>query len=48
MDRFNKAMDKILSVSPEEIRRRLAAHKEQAEKNPHKRGPKPKTPKARP
>lgn len=42
MDRFNETMDKILSVSHEEIQRRLKAYKKQATQNPHKRGPKPK------
>ena len=42
MDRFNAAMDKILSVSHEEMQHRLAAYKEQADKNPRKRGPKRK------
>jgi hypothetical protein len=42
-DRFNDAMDKILSVSHEEMQRRLAAYKKQAAQNPNKRGPKPKT-----
>ena len=42
MDRFNATMDKILTVSHEEMQRRLAAYKEQSDKNPHKRGPKPK------
>jgi hypothetical protein len=43
MDRFNAAMDKILSVSHEEMQRRLDVHKkQQAALNPNKRGPKPK------
>lgn len=42
MDRFNDAMDKILSVSHEEMQRRLKAQKREADKNPNKRGPKPK------
>jgi hypothetical protein len=42
MDRFNAAMDKILSVSHEEMERRLQAYKKQAAQNPSKRGPKPK------
>jgi hypothetical protein len=42
IDRFNAAMDKILSVSHEEMERRLEAYKRQAAQNPHKRGPKPK------
>jgi len=42
MDRFNATMDKVLSVSYEELQRRIAAYKARAAKNPHKRGPKPK------
>lgn len=42
MDRFNSTMDKILSVSHEEMQRRLRAYKKQAALNPNKRGPKPK------
>lgn len=42
-DAFTKTMDKLLTVSPDELRRRLAAHKEQANKNPRKRGPKRKS-----
>lgn len=42
MDRFNATMDKILSVSHEEMQRRIGAYKKQAAKNPNKRGPKPK------
>lgn len=45
-ERFNKTMDKLLSVSHEEMQRRIALYKEQAAKNPRKRGPKPKAPKA--
>ena len=42
MDRFNNMMDKLLSVSHEEMQRRLKAYKREAAKNPHKRGPKPR------
>ena len=42
MDRFNALMDKVLSVSHEEMQRRLAAHKAESDKNPRKRGPKKK------
>jgi hypothetical protein len=42
MDRFNATMDKILSVSHEEMQRRLAAHKAEVDRNPKKRGPKPR------
>lgn len=41
-ERFNRTMDKLLSVSHEELKRRMDAYKEQAAKNPRKRGPKPK------
>jgi hypothetical protein len=40
--RFQSGMRKALSVSHEEIQRRIAAERERAAKNPHKRGPKPK------
>ena len=40
---FDRAMGKLLSVSHEEIQRRIAAHKEQVANNPRKRGPKPKS-----
>ena len=43
MDRFNALMDKVLSVSHEEMQRRLSAHKAESDKNPRKRGPKPKS-----
>lgn len=39
---FTSMVDRLLSVSRENIQERLAAHKEQADKNPRKRGPKPK------
>jgi hypothetical protein len=42
MDCFNAAMGKILSVSHEEMQRRVAAYKKQAELSPKERGPKPK------
>jgi len=48
MDRMNAAMGKILSVSHEEMQRRIAAEKERSAKNPHKRGPKPKRAKTNP
>jgi hypothetical protein len=41
-DAFTRTMNKLLTVSPEELKRRIAAHKEQSDKNPRKRGPKPK------
>lgn len=40
---MDRMMDKLLSVSKEELDRRMEAYKEQAAKNPHKRGPKPKS-----
>ena len=40
--RFRGGMQKVLSVSHDEIQRRIAAEREQTAKNPHKRGPKPK------
>jgi hypothetical protein len=43
MDRFNALTDRLLSVSHEEMQRRLAAYKKQAAQNPRKRGPKPRT-----
>jgi len=42
MDRFNATMDRLLTVSHEELTRRMNAYKKQAAQNPHKRGPKPK------
>jgi hypothetical protein len=40
--RFEEAMRRVLSVSHEEIQRRIAAEREQSALNPHKRGPKAK------
>jgi hypothetical protein len=40
---FTRSIDKILAVSHDELKRRMEAYKEQAAKNPRKRGPKPKT-----
>jgi hypothetical protein len=37
---FDRAMDRLLSVSHEELQRRMAAYKVEADKNPKKRGPK--------
>jgi hypothetical protein len=42
MDRFNATIDRLLSVSHEDLQRRMNAYKKQAAQNPHKRGPKPK------
>jgi hypothetical protein len=39
---FVKLTDKLLSVPRAELQNRIEAHKEQAAKNPNKRGPKPK------
>ncbi|MBV9761549.1 MAG: hypothetical protein JO340_13380 [Acidobacteriaceae bacterium] len=41
-EEFTRTMDKLLSVSHEEMQRRIAAYKREAAKNPNKRGPKPK------
>jgi hypothetical protein len=41
-DEFNRTIDKLLSVSHEEMQRRIAAYKKQAAKNPNRRGPKAK------
>jgi hypothetical protein len=41
-DAFTRTIDKILTVSHDELKRRMEAHKAQADKNPRKRGPKPK------
>jgi hypothetical protein len=44
---FTRSVDKILTVSHDELKRRMEAYKEQAAKNPRKRGPKPKSGKNR-
>jgi len=41
-DAFTRTIDKLLTVSHDELKRRMEAYKEQAAKNPRKRGPKPK------
>jgi hypothetical protein len=41
--RFRVATAAILAVPRSEIMKRIAAHREQAAKNPNRRGPKPKT-----
>ena len=41
-DAFTKAVDKLLSVSKDEILRREAEYRKQADQNPKKRGPKRK------
>lgn len=40
---FTNAVDRIMSVPKTEILRRETEYKRQADANPHKRGPKPKT-----
>ncbi len=40
--RFQTAMKKVVSVPHAEIQRLIEEHREQAAKNPNKRGPKPK------
>jgi len=40
---FTKLTDKLLSVPHAEIQKRIEQHREEAAKNPNKRGPKPKT-----
>lgn len=40
--RFQNAMKKVVTVPHAEIQRRLEQHREEAAKNPNKRGPKPK------
>ncbi|HWB87223.1 MAG TPA: hypothetical protein VG675_23975 [Bryobacteraceae bacterium] len=40
--RFQAAMRKVLAVPHEEIQRRIEEHRKEAERNPHKRGPKSK------
>jgi hypothetical protein len=41
-DNFTNAVDRVLSVSHEEMKRREAAYKKQSDANPRKRGPKRK------
>jgi hypothetical protein len=38
---FTGLVDRLLTVSKEELDRRMAAYREEADKNPNKRGPKP-------
>jgi hypothetical protein len=40
--RFDALVKKVLAVPREEIQRRLQRHRERADANPKKRGPKPK------
>jgi hypothetical protein len=42
-DRFTNAVDRLLAAPRAEVQRRIEQHREQAAKNPRKRGPKPKT-----
>ena len=42
-DAFTRTVDKLLSVSHDELKRRLETYKEEAAKNPTRSGPKPKT-----
>lgn len=39
---FRDLTDKLLTVPKTELDRRVARHRAEAAKNPHKRGPKPK------
>ena len=41
-ERFDATMGTLLSVPKEELQRRMEAYKEEAARNPRKRGPKPK------
>jgi hypothetical protein len=41
--RFRDATKAILAVPHAEIKKRIEAHREEAAKNPNRRGPKPKT-----
>jgi hypothetical protein len=53
-DKFTKVVDRVLSVSHEEMQRRESAYRAHADSNPKKRGPKrgtkrkPKQPSASP
>lgn len=42
-DRFASLTDRLLAVPHAEVQKRITEHREQAAKNPRKRGPKPKT-----
>jgi hypothetical protein len=41
--RFTSLVGRLLTVPHTEIQKRIHEHREQAAKNPRKRGPKPKT-----
>ncbi len=40
---FTKLVDRLLAVPHAELQKRIEQHREEAAKNPNKRGPKPKT-----
>lgn len=42
-DAFTRTLDKILTVSKDELNRRMELYQREAAKNPKRRGPKPKT-----
>ena len=42
-DLFTSLVDRLLTVPRAEIEKRIKEHREQTAKNPHRRGPKPKT-----
>ena len=41
-DAFTNLLDRVLTVPHSEIQRRVKEHRKESNKNPHKRGPKPK------
>jgi hypothetical protein len=41
-DAFTSLVDRVLAVPHSEIQKRVEAHRKEAAKNPHRRGPKPK------
>jgi len=41
-DAFDRTMGQLLSVSHDELKRRMDAYKKESAKNPNRRGPKPK------
>jgi hypothetical protein len=43
---FTSLVDKLLTVPKDELDRRMVAYKVESDKNPNKRGPKAKKPKA--
>ncbi|PYP82355.1 MAG: hypothetical protein DMF61_26605 [Blastocatellia bacterium AA13] len=42
-DNFTKLVDRVLKVPHSVIKERIEEHRKESEKNPHKRGPKPKS-----